>query len=1182
MDLTKIKSVFTKKRFITAISWISAQLLIVVFLAVFLLGALVTTTGGRNWLASTGLDWLQESDILAKQGLALNIDGFNYPETNHLTFSDLELKKDGALWVRIRDFDFAMELKPLWRKKFNVTNLSMAELYYRQLPAQPDETEDDDAEPSEGGSFALPTARLDRLAIDRLMLDGVIPESAHNPNFSDTTVTYKVEGNGYINGNDDIELHLSANPIEQNIPSLNVDITGSSAYTNHLVLAVQEPAKGWIGYWLKNPETDDLKVDLVTDVAFVDNTLTTQIESLKLPIAGQAIELLGGLSYQLPDAEDSAQNPNWELHTEDLLLKLAGSTHQIKADIINPQLDASVNINVLPLEIFSAWVPDLDNGTLTADVKVTETINAPAFDAEVKSDLRYADNDLMLRANATGTQERINVQQLILDYIDLNINADGTIDLANGNNDFEFKLTGLSNETIAPFQVELPEGLSFKVSEVSGQLNGTIDNPQADLILRARGQYKDLPFTTNAAADVKGDIVNIADLSLRLPDGHIEASGNVDYKNITGDINAEIKSIPLNIAEAVGVMLPEKLDGILNAIVTADGNLTQPNANIDATLSGHLDQTQYDFQLLASSQADRYQLQQLDADIDGNRTLSAKGSYQNDQFDAQLSITEFATAILAPLGVELPVGTINTDLSANGTAKQPVIDGSFEYLLEQSGYTAKGDKQPIPLLVKALMKTTDGELALNTTLERDGLPPGKLDLVIPLYEYINIYTDNPPTSTEQTPLMGNANVDLDLTAIAFLLDPEVNEIGGVVKAKLDTSGTLGVPAVDGDVNLTNFSYFNSLMGTQVEDFNCSLAAQKQSFTITECQGTDGDKGKYKIGGSLTLPVPGSYGAMDINIAAKNAEVIKRVDIDSQATGKIAITGDFNKLLASGNLEITPLNAMIDVNMGAAAPEIEVTEIAANETEEEESEPLFPTPTIELDLSITATQQAYLRGRGLETELSGEIKLSGTADDPQYIGEFNTLRGELELFGKDFQLEQGQVSFVNNSIAVAIEAVYEKSGNQIIADVSGQNDKYDIKFSSIPTMPQDEILSYIIFGESAADIEPIKAVQLAMAVKKLQGGSSSFDALGTARNLLGVDNITVENQADDENGDGGLNIGVGKYLNDRTYLELERTPNPSQPWKGSIQIELTPRIHLQSTTGGTSGIDSAEVIWEKDY
>lgn len=275
--------------------------------------------------------------------------------------------------------------------------------------------------------------------------------------------------------------------------------------------------------------------------------------------------------------------------------------------------------------------------------------------------------------------------------------------------------------------------------------------------------------------------------------------------------------------------------------------------------------------------------------------------------------------------------------------------------------------------------------------------------------------------------------------------------------------------------------------------------------------------------------------------------------------------------------------MIDVNMGASAPEIQVTEISSHDSAPtEESQPLFPIPTIALDLVIRASQQAYLRGRGLDTELSGEIFLTGTADDPQYTGEFNTLRGELEVFGKKFNLEQGQASFINNSIAIAVRAVYEKNSNQIFAEVTGQDNDFSIEFSSLPVMPQDEILSYIIFGESAADIEPVKAVQLAMAIQKLQGGSSSFDAVGTARDLLGVDSITFDSQAEDGSGNGGLNIGVGKYLNDRTYLELERTPNPSQPWKGTIEIELTPRIHLQSTTGGTSGIDSAEIIWEKDY
>ena len=102
----------------------------------------------------------------------------------------------------------------------------------------------------------------------------------------------------------------------------------------------------------------------------------------------------------------------------------------------------------------------------------------------------------------------------------------------------------------------------------------------------------------------------------------------------------------------------------------------------------------------------------------------------------------------------------------------------------------------------------------------------------------------------------------------------------------------------------------------------------------------------------------------------------------------------------------------------------------------------------------------------------------------------------------------------------------------------------------------------------------------MAVQTLRGGSSVFDPIGSTRDLLGVDTITIDTQ--DANGNEGVNLGVGKYLNEKVYLELQRTPDPSQPWKGNVEIELAPKINLESSAGGSTGIEGAEITWKHDY
>ena len=189
-----------------------------------------------------------------------------------------------------------------------------------------------------------------------------------------------------------------------------------------------------------------------------------------------------------------------------------------------------------------------------------------------------------------------------------------------------------------------------------------------------------------------------------------------------------------------------------------------------------------------------------------------------------------------------------------------------------------------------------------------------------------------------------------------------------------------------------------------------------------------------------------------------------------------------------------------------------------------------------------------------------------------------------MFGRKFDLQKGEINFVNDKIIVSARGIYSKQGKTIIAEINGENDQYQLTLSSIPVLPDDEILSFIIFGESAQDISAIKAIQLASAIGTLRGGGGGggfFDPITFTRDTFGFDTFSIDSETT-ETGESGINIGIGKYINERVYVELERSPSDSQPWKGTIEIELTPKIKLQSTTGGKSGIDSAEIIWSNDY
>ena len=86
----------------------------------------------------------------------------------------------------------------------------------------------------------------------------------------------------------------------------------------------------------------------------------------------------------------------------------------------------------------------------------------------------------------------------------------------------------------------------------------------------------------------------------------------------------------------------------------------------------------------------------------------------------------------------------------------------------------------------------------------------------------------------------------------------------------------------------------------------------------------------------------------------------------------------------------------------------------------------------------------------------------------------------------------------------------------------------ISLTSDPVYPRDEILARLLFGRTMNEISPFQALSLAYAASSLTGGSGwGLDPIGTARNLLGVDQIEVK-----ENKAGQTQVGAGKYISDR--------------------------------------------------
>src|SRR5581483_1104322 len=119
-------------------------------------------------------------------------------------------------------------------------------------------------------------------------------------------------------------------------------------------------------------------------------------------------------------------------------------------------------------------------------------------------------------------------------------------------------------------------------------------------------------------------------------------------------------------------------------------------------------------------------------------------------------------------------------------------------------------------------------------------------------------------------------------------------------------------------------------------------------------------------------------------------------------------------------------------------------------------------------------------------------------------------------------------------------------------ITGTPDDLKINLSSTPAMPQDEILSRLIFGREMTRLTPAEGLQLAQAAATLSSGGPGL--LDKIRQKMGLDVLNIGSSQDNDSlrptqrtdstgGNGSMgNTGVsgGKYIAKGVFLGADQT------------------------------------------
>ncbi len=410
--------------------------------------------------------------------------------------------------------------------------------------------------------------------------------------------------------------------------------------------------------------------------------------------------------------------------------------------------------------------------------------------------------------------------------------------------------------------------------------------------------------------------------------------------------------------------------------------------------------------------------------------------------------------------------------------------------------------------------------------------------------------------------MGAGALDLraggavDLAMLDPLLSANAQRVQGRVALDATIGGTLAAPALAGTARLTGGDVRDFAQGLHLSNMTALLRAQGDTVHIEQFHAAAGP-GTITAAGTVGVLAPQI--PIDLTLTAHNARPLSSDLLTAQLNADLTLRGEaLGAMTIGGTVLIERADIRIPERLPASVPVLNVRLPNAKPPP-----PPAPPPAIQMNVTVNAPEQIFVRGRGLDAELGGRIHLGGTLADLQPSGGFNLRRGTFSLAGQTLNFTKGEVSFVGDGIAdPSIDFVANATNGSVLAtlEITGTAKAPKIILSSSPELPQDEVLAELLFGKSASSLGPFELAQIAAALASLTGvAPGGADPLGGVRQALGLDRLSIGSTAS-----GSPALQAGRYISRRVYVGVQQGVSGNS--QAQVQVDLLKGLKLQGTVG----------------
>lgn len=510
-------------------------------------------------------------------------------------------------------------------------------------------------------------------------------------------------------------------------------------------------------------------------------------------------------------------------------------------------------------------------------------------------------------------------------------------------------------------------------------------------------------------------------------------------------------------------------------------------------------------------------------------------------------------------------GSISGTVSAKGAASNPAVDYNLNWTNAEVAQTRAAGLAALG--IKANGRFAGGTLQIDTNVSGQG--------------GMSLSGGGSLGIAGNRPLSMAFSGRLPFSAVAAQTAAQGLDVDGTAAIDVKISGSASAPVVTGSITTDGTRLTDVRRNLTINDLGATITFDRDRAVISRLTGKLAGGGTISGTGSVGISGGSGFPA-DISITLNRAGYNDGTLVTTVVSGTLTLKGPLlNSPVLGGNLTLDRSAITIPEKLPASLTEIDVKHKNAPPKVRAQAKALGAdqggsgsSSTINLDLQVNAPSGIFVRGRGIDAELTGNLTIRGTAAVPVISGGFEMRRGRLEILTRRLDFTTGNISFGGGLVPVLdMKADSTVGSTTITVSVSGTANDPTFAFSSAPALPQDEVMAQLIFGQSMSKLSALQIARLADAAAQLAGGRSTslFDKL---RSNLGVDDLDISTDSE-----GQARVSAGKYLNERTYLELQQSGESGA--KAIINLDVGRGVKLRGEAGG-DGEGAAGIFYEKEY